>query len=298
MIVQGAVQLGITKVRVTGGEPLARAGIVEFIGMLSRVKGLQDIAMTTNGVLLQRYASELRQAGLLRVNVSLDTLKEDRFKRITRGGRLANVLDGIRAAEEAGLSPIKINVVALRGLNDDEIIDFANLTFQHPWHVRFIELMPLGGKGTKLEEEPPRCLSTDFQALIKEGQVAQGFLSIGEIKQVLRSLGNLRPYGKTVGNGPARYFKLPRSKGSLGFISPISEYFCANCNRLRLTADGHLRPCLLHDNEIDLRTPLRMGASPHEVQELIKEAITAKPERHSLGEANVPKDRVMAQIGG
>lgn len=298
-IVQAAQKLGITKVRVTGGEPLVRSGIVDFIGMLAAVDGIQDIAMTTNGILLREYAWELRRAGLKRVNVSLDTLGSQRFQHITRGGRLQDVLEGLEAAQEAGLSPIKINVVAIEGFNQDEVLDFGRLTLERDWHVRFIELMPMGqGRLDDLEAmaDAPPCLSPDFQALLREGHIQDGFLSIAQVQRRLAPLGNLEPC-QVMGNGPAKYYRLPQAKGTLGFISPISEYFCSNCNRLRLTADGRLRPCLLAEHEIDLRAPLRKGASQKELEALIREAIAAKPERHLIGQNILPRDR-MVQIGG
>lgn len=298
-IVQAAQKLGISKVRITGGEPLVRSGIVDFIGMLDSVQGIQDIAMTTNGISLQRYAQELRRAGLKRVNVSLDTLRPERFKHITRGGRLQDVLEGLEAAQEAGLSPIKINVVAMEGFNQDEVVEFGRLTLERDWHVRFIELMPMGqGRLDDLEAmaDAPRCLSPDFQTLLRQGHIQNGFLSIAQVRHLLEPLGDLEPC-EVMGNGPAKYYCLPHAKGSLGFISPISEYFCSNCNRLRLTADGRLRPCLLAEHEVDLRAPLRKGASQEELQALIREAISAKPERHLIDQNILPRER-MVQIGG
>ena len=301
-IVRAAQGLGITKVRVTGGEPLVRSGIVDFIRMLAAVEGIQDIAITTNGILLKKYAGELRQAGLKRVNVSLDTLRPDRFRHITRGGRLGDVLEGLAAAEAAGLSPIKINVVAMKGFNDDEVEDFGRMTLGRDWHVRFIELMPMGqGVQERLEDlealaDTPRCVSPDFQTLLQQGHIQDGFLSIAHVRHLLSSLGPLEP-SEVMGNGPARYYRLPRARGTLGFISPISEYFCSNCNRLRLTADGRLRPCLLAEHEIDLRATLRRGASQEELQALIRQAISAKPERHLIDQNKAPRDR-MVQIGG
>lgn len=301
-VVQAAQGLGITKVRVTGGEPLARSGIVDFIQMLAAVEGIQDIAMTTNGILLRKYAMRLRQSGLKRVNVSLDTLRPDRFQRITRGGRLQDVLDGLEAAHQAGLSPIKINVVAMEGFNDDEVEELGRLTLERDWHVRFIELMPMGGDAQgRLDEmeamaDTPRCVSPDFQVLLREGHIQYGFLSIAQVRRLLSPLGELEPC-QVMGNGPAKYYRFPQARGTLGFISPISEYFCSNCNRLRLTADGRLRPCLLADHEVDLRTPLREGATQKDLQALIRKAIAAKPERHLIDEDIGPQDR-MVQVGG
>ena len=275
-VVEGAARLGITKVRITGGEPLVRADLSKLIEMLARIDTIDDISLTTNGTLLARYAAEMKQAGLCRVNISLDTLQPDKFARITRHGNLDDVLQGIEAANRAGLSPVKINTVVMAGINDDELLDFAAKTINEGWHVRFIELMPLAG----------------------EEITAAQFISVNEIKRRLETLGNLEPCLVSAGNGPAKYFRYPEADGTIGFITPVSEHFCFQCNRLRLTADGRLRPCLLSDKEIDLRKPLRSSASPAELEELIKEAIASKPKGHHLATGFVPKDRPFSQVGG
>ncbi|MFQ5987820.1 MAG: GTP 3',8-cyclase MoaA, partial [Dehalococcoidia bacterium] len=239
-VARAAAGLGINKVRLTGGEPLIRSELTHLIRMLSEIEGIDDISLTTNGVLLRRYAAPLKEAGLRRVNVSLDTLNRGRFQRITGSDRLKDVLDGIEAAREAGLEPVKLNMVVMRGMNDDEVLDFARLTIEQGWHVRFIETMPFG-KGERLD-----------------------FIPAVEIKERLLSLGGLEPSLPSDSNGPAKYFRFSEAKGTLGFISPLSEHFCFNCNRLRLTVDGQLRPCLLSDEEVDLRKPLREGTSPQE----------------------------------
>jgi len=277
-VVRAAAGLGISKVRLTGGEPLARAGIANLVSMLARIPGVDDLSMTTNGTLLARYARALRAAGLKRVNVSLDTLREERFARITRGGKLADALEGIEAAREAGLAPIKVNSVILRGLNEDEIVDLAGLTVTHDWHVRFIELMPLNHVALGPE-----------QAHVPNEEVRQTIVS---------SLGDLLPAQPIHGSGPAAYYRLAGARGTIGFISPVSEHFCGHCNRLRLTADGRLRPCLLADSELDVRSALRSGASIDEIQALLRQAILAKPTQHHLGEHILPRGRVMSQIGG
>ena len=278
LIVQAAASLGISKVRLTGGEPLVRLGFVELVRMLARVPGIDDLAMTTNGTLLARYAAELAEAGLKRVNVSLDTLQPERFRQITRGGDLEAVFEGIAAARDAGLVPLKINTVLVRGLNDDEVVDFARLTLEGDWHVRFIELMPLGANAA---------------------WAGDGYVAVDEVRRRIEDAwGELVPAKVGVGNGPARYYRLPGAVGTIGFISPISEHFCYQCNRLRLTADGRLRPCLLSDYEIDLRTPLRQGAGLAEVRELLIHSIGAKPERHHLDESVSPRERAMSEIGG
>jgi cyclic pyranopterin phosphate synthase len=277
-VVRAAASLGITKVRLTGGEPLVRLGIVDLVRMLARIPGIDDLAMTTNGILLARYAGELKAAGLKRVNVSLDTLRPERFRRITRRGELSDTLEGIVAGKEAGLVPVKINTVVIRGLNDDEVVDFARLTHAPDWHVRFIEVMPLGNNAE---------------------WAGNGYVPMDEVRaRIERELGELMPAKLAAGGGPARYYRLPGAQGTIGFITPISEHFCYQCNRLRLTADGELRPCLLSDYEIDLRTPLRRGASAEEIKALIIEGIRNKPERHHLSEQVIPQGRAMSEIGG
>ncbi|MFQ6058950.1 MAG: GTP 3',8-cyclase MoaA [Anaerolineae bacterium] len=278
LVVRAAAELGISKVRITGGEPLVRLGIVDLVAMIAAVPGIDDVSMTTNGTLLTRYADDLARAGLRRVNVSLDTLREERFRRITRYGRLTDVLAGIEAAQRAGLRPIKTNMVVLRGLNDDEVVDFARLTLEREWHVRYIEMMPVGQ-------------STIWSR--------NGHIPVGEIKgRIEEQLGELQPARVSVGSGPARYYRLGGAVGTIGFISPISEHFCQGCNRLRLTADGRLRPCLLSDEEMDLRTPLRRGASLEEIRALLAQGVHIKPQGHRLAEHIVPRGRTMSQIGG
>ena len=274
IVAQAAAELGIVKVRLTGGEPLVRAKLTNLLAMLARIQGIDDISLTTNGVLLQRYADELKSAGLRRVNVSLDSLRSDRFHRITRMGNLDDVLRGIEAARQAGLNPVKTNTVVIRGTNDDEVLDFARLTIEGEWHVRFIEYMPF-----------------------PNGEKADHLLvPVSEIKQRIETLGELEP-SLSSGGGPARYFRLPGARGTIGFISPVSEHFCRACNRLRLTADGKLRPCLFSDTEIDLREPLRRGATADDIKRLIQEAASCKPEGHKLG-AGITCERFMVQIGG
>jgi cyclic pyranopterin phosphate synthase len=225
--------------------------------------------------LLEAQAAELREAGLKRVNISLDTLKRGRFQDITGYDRLPEVLKGIEQAHKVGLKPVKINVVVMRGVNEDELVDFALLSKEEGWHVRFIELMPLIDRG----REPD-------------------FVSAKEMQQHLASLGKLEPCSSPKGEGPAIYYRFPEAKGTIGFITPVSEHFCFKCNRLRLTADGRLLPCLLSDEEVDLRPALRKEASPQAITRLILKAIAAKPEGHRLVQGFVPQRRLMAQIGG
>jgi cyclic pyranopterin phosphate synthase len=275
MVAKAAAELGINKIRITGGDPLVRTGLSELVQMLARIDTVDDISLTTNGILLARYAATLKSAGLHRVNVSLDTLQPDKFKYITRGGNLGDVLEGIKVARSVGLNPIKINMVVMSGINDDELLDFAAKTITEGWHVRFIEYMPLG-----------------------EGIAISPFVSIGEMRQRLELLGKLESCSFKLGNGPAKYFRLPQAKGTIGFITPVSEHFCFGCNRLRLTADGKLRLCLLSSEEIDLRHPLRSGVSAVELKRLIEKAVANKPLRHHLAEGGVPRDRSFSQVGG
>ena len=273
-IAEVAAEVGIKKVRITGGEPLVRIGLSSLIRMLAQIDAIDDIALTTNGTLLSQYADELKAAGLRRVNISLDTLKPDKFKSITRGGDLDAVLESIDAAGAAGLDPIKINVVVMAGSNDDELLDFASKTVKEGWHVRFIEHMPLNME-----------------------MASSSFVSENEMRERLATLGKLEPC-IFKGNGPAKYYRLPHANGTIGFITPVSEHFCFHCNRLRLTADGKLRPCLLSDREIDLRQPLRNGTSAKELKNLIKRAVDSKPQQHKLAEGLVPRDRPFSQVGG
>ena len=276
-VVQAAAELGINKVRLTGGEPLVRLGLPKLVSLIGQIDTIDDISMTTNGTLLGSYVAELKGAGLRRVNVSLDTLEPDRFKKITRSSyELNDVINGIESAKSAGLNPVKINVVVMPGINDDEVLNFAAKTVDEGWHVRFIEFMPTAG--------------------VSNG--ALQFVSVDEIKKQLEQLGELKPCLPRVGNGPARYFRFPNSRGSVGFISPISEHFCFHCNRLRLTADGKLRPCLLSSEEIDLRQPLRCGMPSVELKRLIETAANKKPLRHQLAEGHFPQGRPMTQVGG
>ena len=276
-IAKAAAELGINKVRITGGEPLARSGLPRLIEMLAQIDAIDEISLTTNGTLLSRYAAELKSAGLRRVNVSLDTLRQDKFRFITRSGKnLGDVLEGIEIAKSVGLNPVKLNMVVMSGINDDELPDFAAKTIADEWHVRFIELMPFAGEGTS----------------------APRFVSAGEMRQQLELIGELEPCLSSAGNGPAKYFRFPHAKGTVGFITPVSEHFCIHCNRLRLTADGKLRPCLLSDDEIDLKQPLRSGVSLAGLKKLIEEAVARKPLRHHLAEGYVPKERPFSQVGG
>ncbi|MDH4209085.1 MAG: GTP 3',8-cyclase MoaA [Anaerolineae bacterium] len=280
-VVRAAAEVGISKVRLTGGEPLVRLGIVDLVRLLSEIPGIDDLALTSNGTLLSRYAVELSQAGLQRVNVSLDSLRPERYERITRGGQLEQVLEGIEAARHAGLDPIKVNTVVIRGVNDDEVVDLARRTMEEGWNLRFIELMPVGDGGLVDEQWQDKVVTAE------------------EIRAEIESaLGQLEPAKISAGNGPASYYRLPGAEGTVGFITPISEHFCYRCNRMRLTADGQLRPCLLSDEEIDLRTPLRRGAGVAEIKELLLRGVESKPREHRLAESVRPRRRTMSQLGG
>jgi len=275
-VVKAAAEMGINKVRLTGGEPLVRAGLSDLLRLLTSIDTIDDISLTTNGTRLAQYAIELKEAGLHRVNVSLDSLKPEMFNKITRCGNLEDTLEGIEAAKTAGLTPVKINMVVMAGINDDELTDFASKTVNDGWHVRFIELMPLNG---------------DDSSHIK-------LVPASEMRKRIETMGKLEPSEVDVGNGPAKYYRLPGATGTIGFITPITEHFCYRCNRLRLTADGKLRPCLLSEEEIDLKEPLRSGASALELKKLIEKAIASKPKGHRLAEGKKRNGRPFSQVGG
>lgn len=253
-----ALRLGVDKIRVTGGEPLVRKGIVEFVRSLAGLDGVRDLGMTTNGSLLPRFARPLRDAGLGRVNVSLDTLRPDRFRDLTRGGRLEDTLEGIREAVCAGLAPVKLNVVLLRGFNDDEVTDFAELACREDIQVRFIEFMPVGEAGNQRGAGERSVPNGEVMAALKARYALEG------------------PEEDPGDASTARTYRLPGGRGKLGFISPLSNHFCAWCNRLRLTPDGRLRACLLHDGDVGLREMLRGGASDDDILGALREAVAHK----------------------
>lgn len=271
-------RLGFDKIRLTGGEPTVRANVVEIVRQIAATPGIRSVTMTTNGILLKRLARPLAAAGLQRVNISLDTLNPAKFKRLTRWGDLEDVWEGILAAEEAGLTPIKINAVVVRGYNEEDVADLARLSLDHPWQIRFIEMMPFGG-------------ATDLQT----GQM----VTAEEIKQRIEAfLGPLETLRDGQLDGEARLYRLPGAIGDIGIIASISAPFCASCTRARLTADGVLRLCLLRELEVDLLTPLRQGASDEELRHLILNAIWHKPWGHGLAQGEIPLNRTMSQIGG
>lgn len=277
-LLRAAAAEGVDKVRLTGGEPTVRAGLVNLVRRIVQIPGVREVSLTTNGLLLSRLARPLADAGLKRVNVSLDTLDEAKFRRITRWGTLGDVWAGIMAAEEAGLRPIKINAVVTRGYNDEDVVDLARLTFDRDWDVRFIELMPLGSV-------------SGFQ----ESAVVPSRETMARIEAALGPLYEVPGYDQ---RDPARPYRLKGAKGTLGFISSVTAPFCAGCSRVRITADGKLRLCLLRDGEVDLLTPLRAGASFEQIRALLREGVAQKPWGHGLAEHVIPTSRVMSQIGG
>ena len=262
-IIRISTELGIRKVRITGGEPLVRRGIVDFIESLQTIKKLEDISMTTNGIMLENFAEQLHAAGMRRINVSLDSLNPEKYRQITRLGDISAVLRGIEKARETGFSPIKINIVAIKGFNDDEILDFARLTFEMPYHIRFIELMPIGVAGNGIDD---RFLSNEF--------IKNRIETLGKLEHIKRN--------KNGTDGPADVYRLKGGKGAIGFISAISHKFCSTCNRLRLAADGQLRTCLLSDEETDLKGPLRSGCVDSVLKETLIGAIARKPRQHQI----------------
>jgi cyclic pyranopterin phosphate synthase len=270
--------LGFDKIRLTGGEPTIRLHVVDLVRQIAHTPGVNKLTMTTNGVLLSKLAVALAQAGLQRVNISLDTLDPDKFQTLTRWGAVEDVWDGIQAAENAGLTPIKINAVVVRGYNEDDMANLARLTQGHPWQVRFIELMPFGG-------------NNDFQT----GQL----VPVSEMQAHIEStLGPLELVNGGQLDGEARIYSMPGAVGNIGFISSVSAPFCHSCTRARLTADGHLRLCLLREGEVDLLTPLRSGAGIAELRQLIIDGLWNKPWGHGLAEGVIPLNREMSEIGG
>ena len=276
-VVRAAAELGVRKVRLTGGEPTVRPGLVDLTRRIAEIPGIRDLAMTTNGIRLAALARGLAEAGLRRVNVSLDSLDPEKFRRITRWGNLQQVLDGLEAAAAAGLTPIKLNAVVVRGFNEDDVVELARLTTTRDWTVRFIEMMPFGS--------------------VAGFQTSAYVPSAETMSKIEAAIGPLRPVDVS-GYDPARTYRLDGASGTLGFISSVSEPFCAQCGRLRLTAEGRLRLCLLRDDEADLRTPLRSGATYEEIRERFRAAAYRKPWGHGLARNVIPRQRIMSQIGG
>ena len=277
LAVRAAAGAGFRKLRLTGGEPMLRQGIVELVREMKAIPGIEHIAMTTNALRLRKLAGPLKEAGLDRVNISIDSLDPVKFRQITRGGNLEEVWAGVQAADEAGLRPIKLNAVVVRGMNDDEVVRLAELTTVHPWEFRFIEVMPLTG----------------VAGLAEEGVVSTAEL----IARLEARFGALEPYGQDPAD-PARRYRIPGAPGKLGFISAVTDPFCATCNRMRLTADGRLHLCLLRDDEVDLRSAIRAGASIEEIEQIIRHAVYVKPWGHGLPEGVLPTLRGMSELGG
>lgn len=277
-LVRAAASAGVHSIRISGGEPLVRKNLSRLVAEIAAIDGIEDIALSTNALLLEDQIDALLAAGLTRVNISLDTLREDRFAQIARRPGLQRVLAGIDAAIDRGLAPVKINCVVMRGYNEDEIAAFAQWTKERAVYVRFIELMPV--------QE-----NLDVQR--------DAYVSADEILERVSAIGDLQPSVGPGGNGPARYFAFPGAPGAVGVISPLSHDYCERCNRVRLTANGRLRLCLFGDHEIDLRTPLRAGASEAEIADVLRSAMLIKPERHHLrlGEA-ASRMRAFSEIGG
>lgn len=270
--------LGFDKFRLTGGEPTVRAHVVELVRDMASIPGVRSLSMTTNGILLKSLAEPLARAGLQRVNVSIDSLDAHKFKRLTRWGDVQDVLDGIEAAERAGLRPIKLNAVVVRGYNDDDVAELAALTLDRPWQMRFIEMMPFGE--------------------VAGFQQSQTVVAAEMRERIQAALGPLTPIDGGKLDGEARLYRLENARGEIGFISSVTEPFCASCTRARLTADGKLRLCLLREKEVDLLTPLRAGASLDELRQLVLDGVWHKPWGHGLAHNVVPMNRVMSEIGG
>jgi cyclic pyranopterin phosphate synthase len=277
-VVEAGASVGLRSVRLTGGEPLIRRDLELLVEMLAGIPGIDDVSLSTNGLLLAERAERLRAAGLSRVNLSLDTLREDRFVAIARRPGLDRVLRAIDACLDAGLAPLKINCVVMRGQNDDELAEFAELTRNRSLFVRFIEVMPVAEN---------------------VGMQTDAYLSSDEILERLGAVGALEPVSGPGGNGPARYFAYPGSAGAVGVISPLSHDYCERCNRVRLSADGRLRLCLFGDHHIDLRGPVRAGASKEEIAAIFSGAMLIKPERHHLEVGKAASAmRAFSEIGG
>lgn len=277
-IVKAAARAGVTSVRLTGGEPLLRRDLHRLVSAIAAIDGIDDIALSTNGLLLEAQIGALKAAGLRRINLSLDTLREDRFETIARRRGLDAVLRGLDAAIAAGMTPVKLNCVVMRGQNDNELADFAALTRERPLYVRFIEVMPVH----------------ENLGVQKDAYVASS-----EVLERIGAIDDLQSVPGPPGNGPARYFAFPGAQGAVGVISPLSHDYCDRCNRVRLTADGRLRLCLFGDHALDLRTPLREGASTDDLAEIFRSGMLIKPARHHLrlGET-AARMRAFSEIGG
>jgi cyclic pyranopterin phosphate synthase len=277
-VIRVATDLGIRKVRLTGGEPLLRRNFVHLVESVCRIPQIEDVSITTNGVLLKEMARPLFEAGIRRINVSLDTLDPLKYTKITRRQCFDSVWKGLQVAETVGFSPIKVNVVAMRGLNDDELLQFADLSVRKPYHIRFIEYMPIGRDSNWT---PAKYVSSD------------------EIRSKLETFGPLHKIPHSIHDGPAQRYCFESAKGEIGFIGALSHHFCPSCNRLRLTADGKLRPCLFADDELDIKSPLRNGFGHQHLKEILQRAIAKKPWRYHAALLGKREGlRPMSTIGG
>ena len=279
-VARAAAAVGITKIRITGGEPLVRKGVVDFCRMLTGIDGLKSLALTTNGIYLAEMAEPLFKAGVRRINISLDTLRPERFEKITGYDWLPRVLAGIRRAEDVGMHPVKINAVVMRGINDDEIEELAALTLAKPYHVRFIELMPTNSSAYG-----------DYETL---------FVPVEEFMKKIHGIDRVQIEPATDSYGPARLCKLAGAVGKVGFIAPISWHFCDSCNRLRMTADGKIKTCLFSQEEIDIKTALRTGATQNDIIDIFRQSVAEKPSGHHLNARDHKNacGRAMRAIGG
>ncbi len=271
-----SVALGVDKIRITGGEPLVREGCCAFLEKLTAIDGLRDTSLTTNGILLKNHMDAIAACGIKRLNISLDTLQPDKYERITGCDGFSRVWEGILLALEKGFYPVKINCVAMRGINDDELLALAELSFRYPLHIRFIELMPIG----------KACIPASAPLLIPE------------IKNRIEALGKLASVGRAAGDGPAMRYRFENAPGEIGFISPVSNHFCKECNRLRLTADGHILSCLLSDICEDVKTPLRLGLLDDDLKAVFLKAVARKPFAHSPHLTPMTQPAPMISIGG
>jgi cyclic pyranopterin phosphate synthase len=273
-----AVNLGVDKIRLTGGEPRVRKGICEFIPRLTALAGLKEVSLTTNGIFLREKLENIKAGGINRINISLDSLHRNKYKKITGYDGLETVLAGIKEASKMGYHPIKINMVVMEGVNDEETLDFARLSLEHPYHIRFIEYMPVS---------------------VTSPDIALRHVPSSLIKQQIGNLGKLVPIPRDILDGPAERFKFEGAAGEIGFISPLTHHFCPLCNRLRLTSSGYLRPCLLSDQEVDLVGPMRNGASDEDLAEIFLKTALTKPYAHHLTPKNTTHlSAEMSSIGG
>ncbi len=319
-------ELGVRNIRITGGEPLVRKDILEIVRSIRNIGSIEDISLTTNGMLLPQLAMPLKEAGLSRVNISLDTMNPVRFKEIARRGDLKSVLDGIDAALNSGLEPVKINVVALRGKNDDEIAELAGMSIHRKLHVRFIELMPidwttgdasmseyfrLSGESTQSNgitlyarpEESSIALLQRHSSVASGGtlnshEMRQMFISYSNIKQIIEAQHGSLETASVMTKGPAKTFRISGAEGTVGFISQITNDICATCNRMRITSDGCLRPCLMAEGEVNLRTPMRNGATDADIADLFLTTVKHKPFEHRIEDGQAPVGRGMSRLGG